>query len=246
MQTIMEKYPEYKTNDYFFTSLLELTNIGDIFDLETLKADFFTKYSSRFCAPVVKIWEEKIPTLLAGHYKEKWNRYAGVYKSTYEAIENYDRYEEWEDNTAGTQNKTGTDTNEEEVANTGTETLTMQKGTSEKEARDLNTLTERYGINTNEGHPDAKIGDSGNVTRTNSGSDTDTKQITEQRKNNAKTIYNNLLTLQNGLKHTGHTHGNIGVTTSQQMLQSELELWKWDFLEDVAEDIANLLTLPIY
>lgn len=246
MQTIMEKYPEYKTNDYFFTSLLELTSIGDIFDLETLKADFFTKYFSRFCAPVCEMWEEKIPTLLAGHYKEKWNRYAGVYKATYEAIENFDRYEEWEDNTAGTQNKTGTDTNESEATNAGNETLTMEKGVTEKEDRNLNTLTERYGINTNVGHPDAKIEDSGNVTRASSESDTDTKTLQETRKNNAKTIYNNLLTLQNGLKHKGHIHGNIGVTTSQQMLQSELDLWKWDFLEDVTEDIANLLTLPIY
>lgn len=40
--------------------------------------------------------------------------------------------------------------------------------------------------------------------------------------------------------------GNIGVTTSQQMMQSEIELWKWNFIEQMFADIDNLLTLKIY
>lgn len=40
--------------------------------------------------------------------------------------------------------------------------------------------------------------------------------------------------------------GNIGVTTSQQLLQSEIELWKWQFYIQVFNDIDSVLTLPIY
>lgn len=41
--------------------------------------------------------------------------------------------------------------------------------------------------------------------------------------------------------------GNIGVTTSQQMLQSERELWLWNFFENVVfPDIDRALTLAIY
>lgn len=41
--------------------------------------------------------------------------------------------------------------------------------------------------------------------------------------------------------------GNIGVTTSQQMLQSELDLWKnWDFVEQVYKDVDTVLTCPLY
>lgn len=40
--------------------------------------------------------------------------------------------------------------------------------------------------------------------------------------------------------------GNIGVTTSQQMLQSEIELRKWSFLESVYSDIDKVLTLQTY
>lgn len=41
--------------------------------------------------------------------------------------------------------------------------------------------------------------------------------------------------------------GNIGVTTSQQMLQSERDLWKWNFFRDVVfPDLDKVLTLQIY
>lgn len=40
--------------------------------------------------------------------------------------------------------------------------------------------------------------------------------------------------------------GNIGVTTSQQMLESERELWVWKFFDQVFRDVDEILTLPIY
>lgn len=40
--------------------------------------------------------------------------------------------------------------------------------------------------------------------------------------------------------------GNIGVTTSQQMLQSEIELRKWLYFNSVFNDIDTILTLSIY
>lgn len=41
--------------------------------------------------------------------------------------------------------------------------------------------------------------------------------------------------------------GNIGVTTSQQMIQSERELWLWNYFRDtVFPDVARALTLDIY
>lgn len=41
-------------------------------------------------------------------------------------------------------------------------------------------------------------------------------------------------------------HGNIGVTTSQQMLQSELELRSYKFFEEVYKDIDSILCLMVY
>lgn len=40
--------------------------------------------------------------------------------------------------------------------------------------------------------------------------------------------------------------GNIGVTTSQQMIESERNLWFWSYFEKVFSDVDNILTLKIY
>lgn len=49
---------------------------------------------------------------------------------------------------------------------------------------------------------------------------------------------------------TGHTLtrlGNIGVTTSQQMLQSEIDLWQWNFFKNVVfPNVDGVLTISLY
>lgn len=40
--------------------------------------------------------------------------------------------------------------------------------------------------------------------------------------------------------------GNIGVTTSQQMLQSEIDLRSYDFIESIMRDLDTVLCLAIY
>lgn len=51
---------------------------------------------------------------------------------------------------------------------------------------------------------------------------------------------------KNNAKHTGHLHGNIGVTTSQQMLESELDIVKWNLYEHMADLFLKDFTVPIY
>ena len=45
---------------------------------------------------------------------------------------------------------------------------------------------------------------------------------------------------------TERTSGNIGVTTSQQMLESELNLRKYNFIKEMFNDINDFITLQIY
>lgn len=47
-------------------------------------------------------------------------------------------------------------------------------------------------------------------------------------------------------KHENHTHGNIGVTTSQQMLESEREVALFNFVGIIAHDIIKLIAICIY
>lgn len=56
------------------------------------------------------------------------------------------------------------------------------------------------------------------------------------------TDYDNDRTISRGLKRSG----NIGVTTSQQMLESELNLRAYRFFEEVYKDVDRIVSLPIY
>lgn len=45
---------------------------------------------------------------------------------------------------------------------------------------------------------------------------------------------------------SGRHFGNIGNLTSQKMLNEEIELWKWNYIQTVLEDARDFLTLPVY
>ena len=46
--------------------------------------------------------------------------------------------------------------------------------------------------------------------------------------------------------HTGRIHGNIGVTTSQQMLQSELDIARFNIYEEITDLFLKELTIYTY
>lgn len=44
-----------------------------------------------------------------------------------------------------------------------------------------------------------------------------------------------------------YTHkGNIGNLTPQQLIRQEIDLWRWNFIEEVLNDVKNFITIPIY
>ena len=44
-----------------------------------------------------------------------------------------------------------------------------------------------------------------------------------------------------------YTHkGNIGNLTPQQLIRQEIDLWRWNFIEEVLNDVKNFITVPIY
>lgn len=93
------------------------------------------------------------------------------------------------------------------------------------------------------------------TTTTNYGKvDTETIDITKAttyNSNDNETINishtgNNSTDTSGNEKHELHRHGNIGVTTNQQMINEELELRKHFFYETVFADLDKYLTLSIY
>lgn len=60
------------------------------------------------------------------------------------------------------------------------------------------------------------------------------------------TTENNTSTLDNTGVHAGRIHGNIGVITSQQMLESELELGYWNIYSRITEMFLKEFCIMIY
>ena len=52
--------------------------------------------------------------------------------------------------------------------------------------------------------------------------------------------------MENDSAHLGWIHGNIGVTTSQQMLEAELNLGYWNIYEKISELFLQEFTIPVY
>lgn len=54
------------------------------------------------------------------------------------------------------------------------------------------------------------------------------------------------LSRTNNTLHNLTRSGNIGVTTTQQMLKQEMDFWKWNYFDSIIRDVAEFLTIPTY
>lgn len=138
-----------------------------------------------------------------------------------------------------TENLTGTDkrTNAHNISayNSTTDYVKDFEDVSNDETSNNNTITEN-------GNTIAET----NKTSTNSvnknGSGTDTNVGTDQ-KHAYKTASENSNETRT---RTAKIHGNIGVTTSQQMLESELKIAQWNLYEHIADAFISDYCIPIY
>lgn len=63
---------------------------------------------------------------------------------------------------------------------------------------------------------------------------------------NGTTSSNSKSVLDDDSEHDGRIHGNIGVTTSQMMLLSELDLGYWNIYEKITDLFLTEFVIPIY
>jgi len=121
------------------------------------------------------------------------------------------------------------------MTESGTDGTTFNKSNSNNKSSSSSTTTSAtqqqdvYGFNSSESVPSSK-GD-GNSSTSVSGTD------------NASGNESGYDSKQHSLTRSG----NIGVTTSQQMIQAERELWMWNYFEEVVyQDLLTELTLYAY
>ena len=185
--------------------------------------EFETLYSDpSFMRTAIGTWSIK-------HYRtfEKW---IAALNLEYNPLENYDRIEDWTD--TGKENskvKFTDETSTETDSTTTSEGYSNQNGNTENlvSAYDSSTYqeSEKHVIDTDENHSDEVTS---NTKLTN-----DTEQNTEGDKGTED-------------KHTGRIHGNIGVTTSQQMLQSELDIARFNLIQQITDLFGTELCIMVY
>lgn len=161
-----------------------------------------------------------------------WGKQWETLSFEYSPIENYRMVELMtNDETVKTYGKSVTRTDNLSHTKTGTETDTPNLSSNS-----ANTV---HGFNSTNGVPTDER--------------EETQTGTEERRYNTTDADTGTQTISDGGTDTEKRNysltrsGNIGVTTSQQMIESERSLWMWNFFHDVVfPDIDRVLTLQIY
>ena len=221
-------------------------------DNSVLDIAYFGNHSGgKFCAPLVKLLindEGVIPTaarvtiakILISKYLNNWNHLWETNVAVYSPIHNYDMHEERDLATTDD----NVETTDGELSRTGTEGLTHGMVESTQHGRTEDNVNYKYGLNTTvyqQNRSDENVStEGGTTTTTDSGTDTTTRNLVDST--DQKVTEDN-----EGTEHEEtHRYGNIGVTTTQKLLQEERNLWLWNFFDEVFNDLDKELALAFH
>lgn len=176
--------------------------------------------SAPFMKTMVGLWSRKeLPT---------WERVYKASQEEYDPIENYNRIEEWTDKRE--QTARDTEVTDGESKDTGS-TILNTFGNSTHSVAGYNN--------------DA----SGSLTMVDQYKDADnnTQNTTQDTKREVDTTVSRNGSGTEDSTHKGRVHGNIGVTTSQQMLESELEIApKLNIYNYIINSFKNRFCIMVY
>lgn len=175
-------------------------------------------------------------------FSSKWSRtvskWVSALNTEYKPLENYDRYENFGGSETELENGNETHlTNGNETITNNGNTILSRSGTDNN---DVENKTSAF--NSSDYQPNEKT-----ITQINYGSSdkndvnlnqTRTPNITEIRTPNIKRT--RTPNLEN------HIHGNVGVTTSQQMLESELQLQYWNLYNKISNIFMKEFCIMVY
>lgn len=189
-----------------------------------------------------------LATSILAVYGVNWGKQWETLSFDYNPIENYSMREEMtNDRTVDEYGKIQTRTDNLQHTKTGTEEEAPDLTDTNTPNLTTNTSNGVYGFNSQSEVP------TGSQAQTETGTSTNTRTGTDTRTYNTTDADTGTQTYNDGGSDT-HTRnymltrsGNIGVTTSQQMIESERALWVWNFFRNVVfPDIDRVLTLQIY
>lgn len=153
---------------------------------------------------------------------------------------------------AGSTTNTGTVKNESTGSDTssGTTSNTEQNDVSAYNSSGYQADNKKTQSGTNGNTTDTELESlrTDNLTATTSNTRTDNLAATSNntRTDDLHSTHTDTRTDNLTLAHNGRLHGNIGVTTSQQMLQAELDIATWNLYEHIADIFMQEFTIMVY
>ena len=248
----------YNYNEHIFDGLTFPEGIDKeiaVNEILTRSGEFEILYpDDAFLTAMITHWGRK-------HYRT-FDKWVSALAISYNPLENFDRNEETRDEerkhsgyktsadytdkrTANLQDKRTADLNEKTTYLNDDTTSQTVDGTVQHDvaAYDSGTLVAQSKDTTNNGT--SKLSHTGTVDLDTDGTDTIDHTGTDETRR-AGTISDTDGSEANTFIHTSHLYGNIGVTTSQQMLQAELDVQKFNIYTEIANLFIDEFCIQVY
>ena len=129
---------------------------------------------------------------------------------------------------------------EKETTTYGKETTTTGTTTTTNTGTQKNTKS-GTDSNNSESLKSSEMSYGGTEKTTNTGTQKNTKSGTDS--NNSESLTSSEMSYGGTEKTTSNIHGNIGVTTSQQMITAEVEMRKYNLLENILDEFIEYSTV---
>lgn len=166
---------------------------------------------------------------------EKWQKALSL---EYNPIENYDRMEDWTDSSINKMNRNSVEN--------------RNLSNSMRSDRNLQSVTKNTGSDTNLHNvspydSSAYVADYQDIANINNQSETADTGTMSSNGTDSGTVTNTGNDSSNTDSiHKGRMHGNIGVTTSQQMLESELKIARFNLIKQISDVFIKDFCIMVY
>ena len=229
---LRDVFTGWLSGDGLFSYLSAVTELPwsevETIDDATLDIAYFGNHSGgKFCAPIVKLVineEGYVPVaartviakVLIAKYLPNWKHLWETNEVAYSPIHNYDM----------TENRVTRRADSEKV------NTVHDEESEDSFSRETSGIDYAYGINTHRNNPQP----SDKSETTESSTDNLTRNSVDNRNKVGAGEEEEEI----------HRAGNIGVTTTQKLIQEERELWIWNFFDQVFSDIDRELALMFH
>lgn len=179
-----------------------------------------------------------IADIINSMYSIKWTKLYNTTIQEYNMLHNYDMIEtesidREHNNTSKTENNTT-------VNSTDTTKKTGSVDTNSTQNSQVDNSV--FGFNTETAVPSDNSNNNLTINQSVTNDLTDTLNTTDTTNANINVTDDDTSNEKRNLSRSG----NIGVTTSQQMIQSERDLWNWLLYDTIFNDIDKIVTIQVY